>query len=231
MKRAALANDVARRASPRASIVAAASGSSASRWIAEAARGRRSLRTALAYPLLDEVGAIVRTCRELAGGGTAVTSVWDVERLPLVTRLMLVAEDVPGARFGFAPAEVQLLDGGCAVLDGPVIRGGRSFMAVSDPAAVGAARSYWDAVMSTSYACAEELAVVEDLSRRQIRVLALMVTTRSDEKIAAELRCSLRTVRSDVAQVMSFLDVPTRFAAGVRIAELLGGPGGWPVAS
>jgi DNA-binding NarL/FixJ family response regulator len=85
--------------------------------------------------------------------------------------------------------------------------------------------------MSTSYSCADELAVVQDLSRRQIRVLALMVTTRSDEKIAARLRCSLRTVRSDIAQVLSFLDVPTRFAAGVRIAELLGGPAGWPVAS
>lgn len=231
VSRGRLANDVAHRASPGARIVAVATGPSVSLWLTEAARSKRSLRTALAYPAPDEVGTILKTCRDLADGGTAVTSVWDVERLPLTTRLTLVAEDAPGARFGFVPAELQFVDGNCVVLDGPVIRGGRSFMAVSDPEAVRAAQSYWDAVMSTSYACAEELAVVEDLSRRQIRVLALMVTTRSDEKIAAQLRCSLRTVRSDVAQVLSVLDVQTRFAAGVRIAELLGGPSGWPVAS
>lgn len=231
VNRARLANEVARRASPGARIVAMAPGSRASRWIAEATRVKRSLRTALAYPTSDEVEVFLRTCRELADDGTSVTSVWDVERLPLATRLMLVAEDAPGIRFGFAPAEMQFVDGNGAVLDGPVVRGRRSFMVVSDPEAIRAAQSYWDAVMSTSYSCAEELAIVEDLSRRQVRVLALMVTTRSDEKIAEKLRCSLRTVRSDVAQVLSFLDVQTRFAAGVRIAELLGGPGGWPVAS
>lgn len=231
MHRERLANDVARRVTPRASIVAVATGSSVSRWITGAASGRRSLRTALAYPAPEEVGTILQTSRDLADRGTAVTSVWDVERLPLATRLTLVAEDAPGSRFGFAPAELHFVDGDCVVLDGPVIRGSRSFMAVSDPEAIRAAQSYWDAVMSTSYACAEELAVVENLSRRQIRVLALMVTTRSDEKIAAHLNCSLRTIRSDVAQVLSVLDVQTRFAAGVRIAELLGGPAGWPVAS
>lgn len=230
MSRARLAADVTRRASPGASIVAVAPGSSVLHWITEAARRKRSLGMALAYPE-QEVGVILQTCRTLGEGGTAVTSVWDVERLPLATRLMLVAEDVPNARFGFAPAEVQFIDGNCVVLDGPVIRGRRSFMTVSDPAAIRVARSYWDAVMSTSYRCAEELAIVGSLSKRQIQVLALMVTTRSDDKIAAQLRCSLRTVRSDVAHVLSFLDVQTRFAAGVRIAELLGGPGGWSVAS
>ena len=58
------------------------------------------------------------------------------------------------------------------------------------------------------------------LSSRQWEIIALMSRDLSDARIAETLGISVRTVRYDISAIMAALGVRSRFAAGLRCADL-----------
>ena len=62
--------------------------------------------------------------------------------------------------------------------------------------------------------------LIEPLSARELEVLALLATGKSNQAIAAELVISLDTVKSHVAHIMGKLDVANRTQAVARAREL-----------
>lgn len=154
--------------------------------------------------------------------GLHMVSVWNYSGVDPDARLMLSGEDPAVYFFGFAPLQMKITNGTSVLLDGPTIQGERTVMEVRDTACLSAARSYWDAVMATTYPCEAETAALDDLSPRQRRIVTLMLTSSSDDQIARKLGVSVRTVRADIAAVLDLLDAPTRFVAGLRLRERLG---------
>lgn len=60
-------------------------------------------------------------------------------------------------------------------------------------------------------------------SRRQLRVLALMAKGLTDDKIAAALNVTSRTVRADVATLYTMFNVRSRFELGIAFSRWLTG--------
>lgn len=156
--------------------------------------------------------------------GLRMTSVWSHSGVEPEARLMLSGEDPTVYFFGFAPMQMKIIDGTSVLLDGPSLGGEPTVMEVRDAATLAAARGYWDAVVATTFPCDTETAVLVDLTQRQRRIVTLMITASSDEQIAGKLGVSVRTVRADIAAVLSLLEAPNRFVAGLRLRERLGVP-------
>lgn len=154
--------------------------------------------------------------------GLRMTSIWHRSGLDPEARLMLSGEDPSAYFFGYALVPMKIVDRTSVLLDGPIVRGRATVIDVRDSTCLAAAREYWEAVVSTIYPCDAETASVVELSARQRRVVALMLTGPSDDEIARRLGVSVRTVRSEIAAVLSILDAPNRFVAGVRLRERLG---------
>ncbi|WP_423464690.1 sigma factor-like helix-turn-helix DNA-binding protein [Promicromonospora sp. MS192] len=154
--------------------------------------------------------------------GLRMISVWHRSGLDPDVRLMLAAEDPSAYFFSYAPVQLKIIDRRSVLLEGPSIGGKRTVIDVEDQACLAAARGYWDAVVSGMYPCDGETAALADLTVRQRRVIALMLTSSSDEEISRKLGVSVRTVRTEIALVLSMLEAPNRFVAGVRLRERLG---------
>ena len=120
-------------------------------------------------------------------------------------------------RFSVAPVQMKIVDRRYVLLQGPVIDGEPSVMAVSSGPCLEAAWRYWHASLGSSFPALEGVGTLSDLTARQRQVVALMATGIGDEAIAASLEVSVRTVRSDVAALLDLLGVKTRFAAGIRL--------------
>jgi DNA-binding CsgD family transcriptional regulator len=154
--------------------------------------------------------------------GLRMTSVWHRSGLDPDVRLMLAGEDPSAYFFSYAPVPMKIIDRRSVLLEGPRVAGEMTVIDVEDPACLAAARGYWDAVVSGMYPCDAETAALADLTVRQRRVIALMLTSSSDDEISRRLGVSVRTVRTEIAVVLSMLDAPNRFVAGVRLRERLG---------
>jgi DNA-binding CsgD family transcriptional regulator len=154
--------------------------------------------------------------------GLRMTSVWHRPGVDADARLMLAGEDPSVYYFSYAPVQLKIVDGRSVLLEGPRIGGEPTVIDVEDPACLAAARGYWDVVVGGMYPCDAETAALADLTVRQRRVIALMLTSSSDDQISRKLGVSVRTVRTEIALVLSMLDAPNRFVAGVRLRERLG---------
>ncbi|MFI6428073.1 sigma factor-like helix-turn-helix DNA-binding protein [Promicromonospora sp. NPDC050880] len=154
--------------------------------------------------------------------GLRMISVWHRLGLDADVRLMLAGEDPSAYFFSYAPVPLKIIDRRSVLLDGPNVGGEMTVIDVEDQACLAAARGYWDAVVSGMYPCDGETAALADLTVRQRRVIALMLTSSSDDEISRKLGVSVRTVRTEIALVLSMLEAPNRFVAGVRLRERLG---------
>ncbi|GAA1867940.1 helix-turn-helix transcriptional regulator [Myceligenerans crystallogenes] len=183
----------------------------------------RDLESIRSSGTIEQLAVSLPNNAVLVEAGLRMTSVWHYHGLDPDVRLALTAEDPASYFFGYAPVQMKIAGGDEVLLDGPIIRGEHTVIAVRDAACVRAARGYWDAVRATIYPCAEEDLPFDELTERQRRVVALMLTCSSDEQIARRLGTSVRTVRTEVATVLALLDAPTRFVAGVRLRERMSG--------
>jgi len=155
--------------------------------------------------------------RTLVADGLRMVSIFDADGLELDARLLLASEPAGQYRFSVAPVQMKIVDRRYVLLQGPVIDGVASVMAVSSGPCLEAAWRYWHASLGSSFPALEGVGTLSDLTPRQRQVVALMATGIGDEAIAASLEVSVRTVRSDVAALLDLLGVKTRFAAGIRL--------------
>jgi DNA-binding CsgD family transcriptional regulator len=156
--------------------------------------------------------------RAFVSAGVRMVSVFDYYGLDTDARLLLANEPIGDYLFGKAPVQMKILDRSFVVLDGPVVDGAMSLMAIHSGLCLDAAWRYWDAVVAS--AVPVEDAGISDLgllTARQRQVVALMGSDLGDDAIAASLGVSVRTVRSEVAAILAALGVKSRFAAGVRV--------------
>lgn len=195
--------------------------------MAQSARSWHHLESIRITGTVEQLSVSLPNNAHLLAGGLRMTSVWHHAGLEPDVRLMLAGEDPSVYFFGYAPVQMKIVDGRSVLLEGPLVRGERTVIDVEDRACLAAARGYWDAVVSRVHPCDAETAALVDLTVRQRRVIALMLTSSSDDEISRKLGVSVRTVRTEIATVLSMLDAPNRFAAGVRLRERLGvGSGG-----
>lgn len=195
--------------------------------MAQAARSWRHLESIRITGTVEQLSVSLPNNAHLLAAGLRMTSVWHHPGLEPDVRLKLAGEDPSVYFFGYAPVQMKVVDGRSVLLEGPLVRGERTVIDVEDRACLAAARGYWDAVVSRVHPCDAETAALVDLTVRQRRVIALMLTSTSDDEISRKLGVSVRTVRTEIATALSMLDAPNRFAAGVRLRERLGvGSGG-----
>jgi DNA-binding CsgD family transcriptional regulator len=149
--------------------------------------------------------------------GMRMVSVFDYYSLDPDARLILTGETDGSYAFGVAPVQMKIFDGERVVLQGPFIEGEPTVMALSSPGCLAVARAYRDAVLASSFPAVETGQGLDQLTERQRQIVALLATDARDEAVAAALGVSVRTVRGDVASLMTLLGVRSRFAAGLRI--------------
>jgi DNA-binding CsgD family transcriptional regulator len=133
----------------------------------------------------------------------------------------LAAEQLGTYLISVGPVQMKIVDRRFVILQGPAIGDEPTVMAVSEPVCLAAAWKYWHRVVDSAYPVAEEPIIDGPrLSSRQRQVMALLAKDANDETIASTLGVSVRTVRSDIAEVMRILGVRSRFAAGIRFHEI-----------
>ncbi|MFC0626706.1 helix-turn-helix transcriptional regulator [Kribbella deserti] len=161
--------------------------------------------------------------RELIERGQRMTSFFDPSGGPdVLTEFIIAAEDMP-YHLACGPIQLKLLDGERVVLEGPVIDNTRSLMLISGPEVVNAAGQYLRAVRQSSIRASALRDTEVQLSARQQVIAEQLSEGCTDDQIAERLDLSVRTVRYEVARLLEALQVPTRFAAGVRYAHLKAG--------
>jgi DNA-binding NarL/FixJ family response regulator len=122
------------------------------------------------------------------------------------------------------PVQMNIVDRRFVLLHGPFYDGVPSLMQVIAPECLDAAWRYWHAAVASSYPANEdEAGELDSFTPRQRQVAALLAVDTRDEAIAEVLGVSIRTVRSDIAQMMEALGVRSRFAAGARFREVADG--------
>ncbi len=151
--------------------------------------------------------------------GTRMVSIFDSSTMTPEVRDFLAAETSLPYYVSYAPVQVRIFDRACVALEGPTVEGERSLLVLHGPRAVAAALRYVGAVRRAasrpgSTGCAP------GLSARQRLVADLLCEGCRDDQIAGLLDVSVRTVRTEVAAIMAELGVTTRFAAGVRFAQI-----------
>jgi DNA-binding CsgD family transcriptional regulator len=165
--------------------------------------------------------------REVIAGGLRMISLWDWDGLKPEARRLLSGERLGRYLFGVGPVQMNIVDRRWVLLQGPFLDGEQTVMAVTDRECLAAAWRYWHAAVASSYPADEdEAGDLEILTPRQRQIAALLAVDTRDDAIAETLGVSVRTVRSDVAQLMEALGVRSRFAAGARFresADTLGG--------
>ncbi len=153
--------------------------------------------------------------------GLRMVSLFDYDTAADTARTMLAT--LRGAPYHFCRGTLQMkiLDRRVVLLEGPVIGGERSLIAVTDPQVLAAALRYWATVRPTAVNAADTLRPVgsRELSARQREIAGLMTADLTDEAIARLLGVSVRTVRSEIAAIMRTLHVRTRFSAGLRLGQ------------
>lgn len=193
-------------------------------WMMEASADWRELFSVRPAATATQLRVSLPRNRALVEDGLRMVSIFDADALDLDARLLLANEPVGRYRFSVAPVQMKIVDRRYVLLQGPVIDGEASVMAVSSGPCLEAAWGYWQASLASSFPVPEEVGTLGDLTARQQQVVALMATGLGDEAIAVSLGVSVRTVRSDVAALLDTLGVKTRFAAGVRLQLWSGAP-------
>jgi DNA-binding CsgD family transcriptional regulator len=215
-----LAVAVGRGATPHTRI--AAQGSlEVNRWLLRFVSECRELLSVRPWIRIEELRVSLPRNRSLVEHGTRMTSVYDYRGAAPQARLLLSAEHSADYRFAYAPMQMKIFDRRQVLLDGPAVDDEPSVMLTSEPTCVAAALGYWRAVLESSFRCAEAPERVPDLTDRQRQVIALLSADVSDEQIASALGFSVRTVRAEIARVMTLLGVRSRFSLGQAVNDRL----------
>ncbi|KAA1415499.1 helix-turn-helix transcriptional regulator [Nocardioides humilatus] len=171
-----------------------------------------------------EVAAAQGAVRDLSRRGVRQLELYDVDGIGSEARALLAN----GANGGSpllcrgAKARVHLFDRRRAVVAGPAIGGAPSLLLVTDPPAVQSAMNYFRKAQATAVPVASaDLEAAPLLSVRQWQIASLMADDLGDATIAARLDLSIRTVRSEVAAILTALDTRSRFTAGMRLGAHL----------
>lgn len=153
--------------------------------------------------------------RATLASGLKMTSLFDWAATTPAARSLL-AQETPGVYyFTRAPLQLKVLNLREVLLQGPESDGQQSVIAVADPTVLAAAMRYWHAVLKNAVPTWSEDDSADGFSPRQRRILEMMRQDLTDQRIADVLGVSLRTVRYEVAAVMTTLGVRSRFSAGV----------------
>jgi DNA-binding CsgD family transcriptional regulator len=153
--------------------------------------------------------------------GLRMISVFDHDGLPEASHALLAGERLGTYLIGIAKVQMKIVDRTFVLLQGPVVDGEITVMAVREPRCLAAAWEYWHRIMDSAYPVADHPSTHDrDLSVRQQQIVALLAADANDDAIASTLGVSVRTVRSDIAEVMRILGVRSRFAAGIRFREI-----------
>jgi DNA-binding NarL/FixJ family response regulator len=123
-------------------------------------------------------------------------------------------------RLGSVPMQLKVVDRRAVVVSGPVVDEQSTALLCQRPALVAAAIEVFEEV----YRGGSEPSLAHPgwsrLTERQRAVASLMAHSLKDPEIAAELGISLRTVRSDVARMMSMMGAADRFGLGMRLGYM-----------
>ncbi|HEU4811176.1 MAG TPA: helix-turn-helix transcriptional regulator [Nocardioides sp.] len=193
------------------------------RWMFEAAQGWRELLSVRPAATVAQLRVSLPNNRLMLDRGLKMVSVFDYDRLDHEARLLLTGEDDERYLFGFATVQMKIVDRSQVLLQGPFEDDEPTIMALRGSACLEAAWRYWHAVAASSFPAVSEARELEALTPRQRQIVAMLATDARDEVIAATLGVSVRTVRSDIAALMSSLGVRSRFSAGLRL-RLSSGP-------
>jgi len=117
---------------------------------------------------------------------------------------------------------LRIYDRRSVVMEIPPVRGARTAIAVSERTVLAEALRYFGIVLRTAVPVEGVTAAeaLPEFTQRQHRVIRLLAMGHTDQEIAGALNVGIRTVRYDVAAINRQLGVESRFAAGVRLAQL-----------
>jgi DNA-binding CsgD family transcriptional regulator len=220
LRRAELAAAVAERPVPGVEVVVRGR-TNLTPWLMRACRDWKELLSVNRAGQVSVLRDSLPNNRLLVAHGMRMTSVFDDAGTTQEARTLLAAEEVGSYLIGVGPAQMKIADRRFVVLQGPELEGEATLMTVSEPRCLDAAFAYWGRVVESAVPVTEEPSPDGPrLSNRQRRVMALLATEASDDAIAQTLGVSVRTVRSDIAEVMRILGVRSRFAAGLRLHEV-----------
>jgi len=191
------------------------------RWLFEEGPRWKDMLSVRPWGRVEELRVTLPRNRQFVADGNRMVSVFDYQGTTPRARLLLSAEKSGRYLFAYAPLQIKIADNRQVVLDGPVVSGEPTIMLTSEPTILAAAHAYWRAVLDSSFPCSEAPERIADLTDRQRQVMAFLSTDVSDEQIAAVIGVSVRTVRADIARVMTLLGVRSRFSLGQAVRDRL----------
>ncbi|MDI6911447.1 helix-turn-helix transcriptional regulator [Nocardioides sp.] len=210
------------RGESRGAEVVARTYSGINEWMREDIRGWRELMSVRPSGTMPQMRVSVPYNRWLIEHGLRMVSLFDHDGCDPEARLFLASEEPGCYRFGVGPVQMKIVDRRYVLLQGPFIDDEPTLMAVTAPGCLAAAWHYWHVAMTSSFPAEEAVAGgLSQLTPRQRQVVVLLAEDTRDAAIAEALGVSVRTVRSDLAELMEALGVRSRFAAGVRVRALL----------
>lgn len=190
-------------------------------WMHEDIRRWRQLLSVRPAAIVRQLRISLPYNRFLVENGLRMVSLFDRDGLDQEARFMVAGERQGRYLLGVGPVQMKIVDRRYVLLQGPFVEDQPTVMAVTAPDCLAAAWRYWRAAVAASFPAEEETGQFRQFTPRQRQVVALLAVDTRDEAIAETLGVSVRTVRSDVAELMEALGVRSRFAAGVRVKELL----------
>ncbi len=188
-------------------------------WLVETIPTWRELLSIRPRTLSTHVRMSLPNNRRVLRDGLRMVSIFDTESIHPAARVLVAHEPVGDYRFGVGPVQMKIADRRLLLLSGPVVDEDESLMLVTSGPCLEAAWRYWEAALASSYPARGSVPPPADLTPRQHQVVALLADDLGDDAIAEALGVSVRTVRSDVAAILSALGVKSRFAAGLRLSS------------
>ncbi len=205
-----------------ATVVAAGSNADLNRWMRDDCVRWRELLSVKPAGFVPQLQISLPQNRRLIAGGLQMVSLFSIEATDAESRCLLAGEEVGEYRLGVCPVQMKLIDRRYALLNGPCENERSSIMEVTAPDSLDAAWRYWHAALAASIPAEDGVpAGLSRLTHRQRQVVALLTVDTRDDAIAEALEVSVRTVRSDIADLMEVVGVRSWFAAGIRVKELL----------
>lgn len=222
VRRSELVARLVRGESCGARVVAGGTNADINRWMREDCQRWRELLSVRPSGFVPQLQISLPQNRRLIANGLQMVSLFHVDGLDTEGRCLVAGERDGEYLFGVGPVQMKIIDRRYVILTGPCDDDSVTVMEVTAPECLDAAWRYWHAAVAASFPAEEGVpAGLSGLTPRQRQVVALLAVDTRDDAIAEALDVSVRTVRSDLADLMDTLGVRTRFAAGVRIKELL----------
>jgi DNA-binding CsgD family transcriptional regulator len=186
-------------------------------WLAEVMPTWRELLSIRPAMTSENLRVSLPRNRALLRDGLRMTSLFDTDGIRPDARTLVANEPVGDYYFGVGPIQMKIADRRLLMLSGPVVDDDETLMLVTSGPCMEAAWRYWEAALASAYPARGSVPAPADLTPRQHQIVALLANDLGDEAIAEALGISVRTVRSDVATILSSLGVRSRFAAGLRL--------------